>query len=272
MPAIAPSPAFSFYAKDFLTGAAPLSLAERGAYITLLAYQWDSGGVPDNTAERARILGCVPREAERAWLRVRGKFDQGQDGQWRNARLERERDKQAARREALIANGVKGGRPKNHLDNQMPNQTETNRFPHRNQTQSLSSSSSSSCSPQAEKPRAIGAGSRAGLMSGSMPIDHGDCLAHGPICLKPRIASDLVGLFPGGQPALVAWATGVCGRWRDRVDAGERLYTADGFKFWRAEYDRDFGQAAPKPASAEQRVVPDASATAAYLRDMRQVG
>ena len=59
---MAQSPAFSFYAKDFLLGTATFSLSERGAYITLMSYQWDMGGVPDEAVERARLLGCSKRE------------------------------------------------------------------------------------------------------------------------------------------------------------------------------------------------------------------
>lgn len=132
---MANSPAFSFYAKDFLTGAAPLSLAHRGAYITLLAWQWDGGAVPDDAAERARILGCSRREEAAAWARIVGKFERGDDGLWRNPRLEAERQKQSERRAALAANGHLGGRPRK--------QKETNRFSVANLNESLPSPSSS---------------------------------------------------------------------------------------------------------------------------------
>lgn len=132
------APAFSFYAQDFMLGTVTLSLAERGAYITLLCYQWDLGSVPDDPAARMRILACSKRDAAAAWAGLAGKFHQGDDGNWRNDRLELERAKQVERRAALSLNGQKGGRPRN--------QTETNRFPkHKpngNQNESLSSSSS----------------------------------------------------------------------------------------------------------------------------------
>jgi uncharacterized protein YdaU (DUF1376 family) len=138
------SPAFSFYPTDFLVGTATFSLEERGAYITLLSYQWDHGGVPDDGTERARLLNCSLKRAEALWDRTRTKFDQGSDGAWRNPRLETERAKQAYRRAALAANGSKGGRPKN----QKENQTETNSFQsgsaNGNLNESLSSSSPSS--------------------------------------------------------------------------------------------------------------------------------
>jgi uncharacterized protein YdaU (DUF1376 family) len=138
-------PAFSFYAKDFISGTVTLSLAERGAYITLLSYQWDHGAVPDDATARQRLLGCTKREADAVWVTLLSKFRQGEDGLWRNIRLELERNKQISRRSALITNGLKGGRPPK---NQNDNQTETNRLlkqePNQNLSKSLSSSSSSS--------------------------------------------------------------------------------------------------------------------------------
>ena len=63
------SPAFSFYAKDFLTGTVTMSLAERGAYVTLLAHQWDAGCVPSDPVLRARVLGSTPAQSARLWSR-----------------------------------------------------------------------------------------------------------------------------------------------------------------------------------------------------------
>ncbi len=143
-------PAFSFYPQDFMSGTITMTLEQRGAYITLLCYQWDKGSIPADEAARTRILGSSRRIAESVWTAMLAKFEQGADGCWRNARLERERQKQADRRAALAANGQRGGRPptkpKGFLNQ---NQTETKRFseskPNGNQKQSLSSSSSFSC-------------------------------------------------------------------------------------------------------------------------------
>lgn len=138
------SPAFSFYAKEFLAATLAWALDARGAYVTLLAYQWDAGSVPANDmSSLGRVLGISSTKARLVWAIISDKFERGADGQWRNLRLEQEREKQRVRREALRANGVKGGRPPN---NQTLNQNETNRFsetePNRNLNESLSSSSS----------------------------------------------------------------------------------------------------------------------------------
>jgi uncharacterized protein YdaU (DUF1376 family) len=104
------SPAFSFYAKDFMLGTVRMSLAERGAYITLLAYQWDSGSVPTDPAEVGRVCGCTSAQATKVWAVVGEKFRQGGDGLWRNPRLEVERQKQAAYRELQRVKGQASAR------------------------------------------------------------------------------------------------------------------------------------------------------------------
>lgn len=102
------APAFSFYAQDWLVGTFTMSLADRGAYITLLAYQWDKGSVPDSPLVLGKICGCNEAQARRFWAVISDKFPRGEDGSRRNLRLESERQKQANRREAMAANGKKG--------------------------------------------------------------------------------------------------------------------------------------------------------------------
>jgi uncharacterized protein YdaU (DUF1376 family) len=108
-PIVGKSPAFSFYAKDFLTGTATMSLAERGAYATLLAHQWDAGSVPgDDMAKLSRLLGVTPTQARKLWDVVGSKFTSAAAG-YVNPRLEEERGKQQDRRQKLAENGSKGG-------------------------------------------------------------------------------------------------------------------------------------------------------------------
>jgi uncharacterized protein YdaU (DUF1376 family) len=88
------SPAFQFYARDFLTGTATMSLQEVGAYVKLLAYQWDSGSVPDSPRDRARILSCTAAQEKAVWGVLVKKFVLRGDA-YLNERLEEERSKQA---------------------------------------------------------------------------------------------------------------------------------------------------------------------------------
>ncbi len=137
-------PAFQFYAADFLLGTMSLSLIERGAYITLLAYQWDHGTVPDDAHARQRILGCLPREADEVWKVIREKFVQGTDSGWRNARLERERQKQERFRLKQSQNGHQGGRPPKLNESQSEPRLNPNESQEQSQTEAKKSPSSSS--------------------------------------------------------------------------------------------------------------------------------
>jgi uncharacterized protein YdaU (DUF1376 family) len=106
-------PAFQFYAKEFLTAVLAMSLEARGAYITLLAYEWDSLAIPGDDAEAlGRLFGCSPSQARKLWEIVGRKFEQGADGLWRNERLEQQRAELEAFRVKQQQNGSKGGRPR----------------------------------------------------------------------------------------------------------------------------------------------------------------
>ena len=104
-------PAFQFYANDFVTGTSRLTTPEVGGYILLLCEQWDKGSIPgDSLKALAQIMRCTSTSARSIWQSIEGKFVRGEDGQWRNARLERVRAEQLAYRAKQAANGSKGGR------------------------------------------------------------------------------------------------------------------------------------------------------------------
>jgi uncharacterized protein YdaU (DUF1376 family) len=145
------SPAFSFYAKDFLSGTAKMSLQEVGAYIRLLAYAWDDGSIPADADERARLIVCAKAQERELWKKVGKKFVLRGDV-YVNERLEAERVKQIERRRRLSDNGSKGGRPPKA--NEKLN--ETNSFPaakaNENLNERLSSSSSGSANTTPQPP------------------------------------------------------------------------------------------------------------------------
>ena len=103
------SPSFQFYARDWLASSSVrrMTLAERGAYIDLLAYAWQDGGLPDDDAEIARLLQVSLRVWRTLAPRVRSRF-QVQDGRLINARLEGVRAEQAAYRERRANSGRSG--------------------------------------------------------------------------------------------------------------------------------------------------------------------
>lgn len=144
------SPAFSFYARDFLAGTSTMSLQEVGAYVRLLAYQWDAGSVPAEPDERARVMGCAKAQERELWKRIEKKFVLT-DGVYLNERLEEERTKQTDRRRRLSDNGKLGGRPPKANGKQ----NETNSFPkpkaNENLNESLAIASASAIAEKDEK-------------------------------------------------------------------------------------------------------------------------
>lgn len=110
---MADSPAFRFYPSDWLVGTLTMTLAEEGAYLRCINHQWSAGSLPaSDVSELARIMRVPEREASKHWARICGKFVLGDDGQWRNARIETERAKQADYKQAKIDAGRRGGQAK----------------------------------------------------------------------------------------------------------------------------------------------------------------
>lgn len=95
-------PAFQFYVADFLIGCAGMTLEQRGAYITLLCYQWDQDGLPNDKTALAMYCGGNHQVVEDVLF----KFKEYPDGKLRNERLEkaRETQKEFSRKQARIAN------------------------------------------------------------------------------------------------------------------------------------------------------------------------
>jgi uncharacterized protein YdaU (DUF1376 family) len=124
-------PAFPMYANDWTIGTRLMTLEERGAYISLLTHQWDSGKVPTDIDELSKIFGCSAQTARRVWAKLSGKFRETSPGFVRNLRLEAERDTQEHRRSIWTENGRKGGRPPANGQTKkepMGSETETNGF------------------------------------------------------------------------------------------------------------------------------------------------
>ena len=93
-------PAFQFYADDFLAGTVTMNHEERGLYILALCVQWNAGGL---TREDFGRLGSTV--VQPSLNHVLTKFEPGEDGLLRNARLEAEREKQKAFRDKQSVKG-----------------------------------------------------------------------------------------------------------------------------------------------------------------------
>ena len=108
------SPAFQFYASDWLSDGKRImmSVAQRGAYIDLLAYQWLESAIPEDIPSLARICLVSEETMTELWQGpLQGAFKYlGKHlgtGLY-NARLESERTAQAKRRNAMSRGGRKG--------------------------------------------------------------------------------------------------------------------------------------------------------------------
>jgi len=102
------SPAFSFYAKDWLAATMTWPLEARGAYMTLLAYQWDAGHIPAGHDQLARLLGVSLSKARKIWTVIAPKFHYDLELGWQNLRLEDERRKQQEYRADKAGAGKRG--------------------------------------------------------------------------------------------------------------------------------------------------------------------
>lgn len=96
-------PYFKFYAADWLADVLDLNLAERGAYITFIAWAWKRDKpLPLDSKLRANILGVTPRQLQPIWRSVADHWEETPDG-FINPRLESERTKARKRSESATA-------------------------------------------------------------------------------------------------------------------------------------------------------------------------
>jgi hypothetical protein len=96
------APAFQFYADDFLAGTITMTNEERGAYIALLCIQWSKEALTENDFQRVCI--GMPPHSQRI---CQSKFQIDAEGNYRNQRLQSEREKQDQYRKKQTDNANK---------------------------------------------------------------------------------------------------------------------------------------------------------------------
>ncbi len=110
------APAFQFYPRDFLIDGkvAAMTLAERGAYITLLCLCWTEGSLPSGMSALARLCKVSQAAFTRLWPALEPCFrGAGGDGsRIVQPRIERERQKQETYRTLKATAGREGGKAK----------------------------------------------------------------------------------------------------------------------------------------------------------------
>ena len=93
---MAEMPWFPLYAADFMMDTATWTDEEVGAYFRLLCHQWINGSVPSQHERLALLVSAPMQRFADLWAQIGPKFREAGGGRLQNARLERERRKQAA--------------------------------------------------------------------------------------------------------------------------------------------------------------------------------
>jgi uncharacterized protein YdaU (DUF1376 family) len=122
------------YVRDFLTSTLGWSAEERGHYLVLLMVAWDRGSLPDDLAHLERLSPGVGK----VWHLLADKFPVCDDGQRRNGRLEKHRDRCVELKEKRVeaARRAAAGKAAAAAARANAEQTESNRGANVEQTES----------------------------------------------------------------------------------------------------------------------------------------
>lgn len=99
-------PYMPFWAKDWIASVQHWPCAERGAYISLLAFQWINGHVPLDVPQLARITGCTEAEFEKLWVIVGPKFEADEEGLFNKRAEEHRKEAQRLRGARVLGASV----------------------------------------------------------------------------------------------------------------------------------------------------------------------
>lgn len=191
------SPAFQFYAGDFLVGVTGMTNEDVGVYIKLLALQWERGALPSAQKTLRAMAGARCKIS----TEVLSKFDTCEDGMLRNARLEKERAKQADYRDARAKAGALGGKKKaEHAKAENPSTATVLLGENGKQNVALQSPSSSSEVPPI--PPATIEQARAAASNNSISVHEADLWWHtrnGVGWLRPTAAGGQMRISSGWQ-------------------------------------------------------------------------
>lgn len=100
---------FPFFPSNFMMATASFTNKERGMYISLLCYQWDHGGLPNDHSRLAAMLGCSEEDFAAAWALLSVKFFVGSDGRLRNPVLKKIHGEQTRRYRNRVRRARQGG-------------------------------------------------------------------------------------------------------------------------------------------------------------------
>lgn len=107
-------PWMPLYVADYRADTAHLDTAQHGAYLLLIMHYWQTGGLPDDDAQLARITCMKPAEWRRARPVIRPFFGDG----WKHKRIEFELTEAARISAAGRAGGVASGKARREARDQ----------------------------------------------------------------------------------------------------------------------------------------------------------
>lgn len=109
------TPAFQFYPADFLAdeNVALMSLAGRGAYITLICFCWREGSIPEDTVKMGRLCGIDGSAMAQLLGELLPCFELA-NGRYIHPRLEKERAKQVEYKNERSESGKRGAEKRWH--------------------------------------------------------------------------------------------------------------------------------------------------------------
>ena len=87
-----------------------LDYIAKGLYRALLDEQWCEGKIPSDRTRQALVCGCPTEVMEQHWSCLSPFFEEDEEGNRVNSKLEKQRTSSDKKRAALARNGKKGGR------------------------------------------------------------------------------------------------------------------------------------------------------------------
>lgn len=264
------APSFQFYASDWAHSVSAMTLEERGAYITLLAWSWQHGPVPSDDRRIAAILGVDKRTARRIWTEIQHKWSRDDAQNFVNNRLESVR----ATSDAFRAKQSAKGKVSAAVRSTAVPTTVQPRYQPEGQPESNSPISISKDLDQDQDLRAraltdvvsksaLETKVKSELLTIATPVatqpiingaelrrhqsQHAWCSwpARGGFCVPHSLHSDLIGKSGLSDAAIREWYRAVMAKWGD-TPIGD-----DVFVFWRNEMAAKIGTVTARPVEGK---------------------
>jgi uncharacterized protein YdaU (DUF1376 family) len=175
------SPAFQFYARDFLSDVRvmAMSLEQLGAYWKLVSICWIEEGLPSDPAMLARLLHVSPTKMAKLWPAIEPCF-RLESGLYQHPRLDRERAKQDEYR-TIQSTAGKNGAAKRWAKARHSDPIDSPMAKHSSSSASSSASATAVKSVEHARPRPTGASGGSYMSQSNVAYSYrGHTLNRGP--------------------------------------------------------------------------------------------